>query len=80
MAHISQHVNYTNHQIHSYDQMSKMIVNLGRKKVENNDNSSTQLYCPHNSLIMRIFDTPEKGLSCIEGKSVTSKVCSSSVK
>ena len=68
MAQISQHNNYTNHQIHDYDKMRKMIVNLGSKRVDNNDNSSTKIYCVQNSLIMRIFDTPEKGLSHIEGK------------
>ena len=35
MDQISQHNNYTNHQIHSYDQMSKMIVTLESKKVGN---------------------------------------------
>ena len=32
MAQIRQHINLSNHKIHSYDQMSKMIVNLGSKK------------------------------------------------
>ena len=60
MDQISQHNNYTNHQIHSYDQMSKMIVTLESKKAGNNDNSSNKLGCLQNSLIMRISDTPEK--------------------
>ena len=80
MAQISQHNNYTKHQIHSYDQMSKTIITLESKKAGNNDNSSKKLYCLQNSLIMIIFDTPEKVLSHIEGKEVTRKVCSSSVK
>ena len=29
MAHISEHINSSNHKISSYDQMSKMIVDLG---------------------------------------------------
>ena len=29
MDQISQNINTTNHKIHSHDQMSKMIVNLG---------------------------------------------------
>ena len=32
MDQISQNINTTNHKIHSHDQMSKMIVNLGINK------------------------------------------------
>ena len=52
---ISEHINYQNHKIHSYDLMRKMIVILGSKKGDNNDNSSPQLYCLHNLLLMRTF-------------------------
>ena len=39
-----EHINYTNHKIHSYDQMRKLIVNLGSIK---SDNIQTPL--PHYS-------------------------------
>ena len=45
-----------------YDQTRKMIGNLGSKKGDNNENSSTQLSCLHNSLLMIIVDTTDKGL------------------
>ena len=32
MDHISEHVNYSNHKIHSHGQMRKMVVNLGSNK------------------------------------------------
>ena len=32
MAQISEHINYSNHKIHSYYQIRKIIVNLGIKK------------------------------------------------
>ena len=70
----------TNHKTHSYDQMSKMIVNLGSKNFYNNDNWYPQLSRLQNSLLMSIVDTPEKGLSNVEGKYDTRKVCTSSVK
>ena len=41
IAQISEHINYTKN--HSCDQMSKMIINLGSKKGDNNDNSPTQI-------------------------------------
>ena len=31
MAHISQHINSTNHKIHLHDEMRKIMVNLGSK-------------------------------------------------
>ena len=43
MDQISEHINYSNHNICDYDQMRKMIVNLGSKKDENKDNSLPQL-------------------------------------
>ena len=39
MAHISEHINSSNHKIHSYDQMRKMIVNLVFNKCEDNNSS-----------------------------------------
>ena len=50
MTQISQHVNSTNHKIHSYDKMSKMIVNLGSNKDDKNDDHSPQLSHLQNSL------------------------------
>ena len=42
--------------------MRKIIVNLGSKKSENNNNYTSKLTHPQNSLLMNIFDTPEKDL------------------
>ena len=55
MAQISEHINSSNQKIHSYDQMSRIIVNLGSKKVKNNNNPYTQLTYLHNSLLMSIY-------------------------
>ena len=62
-AQISQHIFSTNHKINSYNQMIKIIVTLGSKRGDNNDNSYLQISFPHNSLIMSIFDTIEIFLS-----------------
>ena len=63
---ISEHINYSNQKIHSYDQMRKMIVNLGTKKCENNNKSTCQLSHLHNLLLMSIVDTPENDISKID--------------
>ena len=80
MDQVSENINYTNHKIHSYDQMRIMVVNLGGKKVDDYKKSSTKLSCPQNSLLMIIVDTTEKGLYNVEGKSDTSKVRTYSLK
>ena len=54
--------------------MRKIIVNLGSKKGKNNDISSCQIACLNNSLLMSIFDTPEKDLSDVDRKSNIRKV------
>ena len=56
-----------------------MIVNLVSKKGEINDNSSPQLTCIHNSLLMIIVDTPDCFKSNIDRKSDMRKVRKSSV-
>ena len=66
MDHISEHINYSNHKIHSYDQMRKMIINLGSKKLENNDTSTCQLTSLQSLLLMSIVDNPEKDLSNVD--------------
>ena len=55
-------------EIHSYDQMRKIIVNLGSKKPQNNNISKCQLNHLHNLLLMIIVDTPEKGVSNVDRK------------
>ena len=81
MDQISEHINFSNHKIHSYDKMSKMIVNLGSNKFENNNNNSSwQLTCLHNSSLMIIVNTPENGLSNVDQKYYMIKVRTSSVK
>ena len=49
MDQISEHINSSNHNTHSRDQISKMVVNLGSKTVKNNDNSSTKITHLQNS-------------------------------
>ena len=34
---LSKHINYTHNKIHSFDKMSKMILDLGNTKVVSND-------------------------------------------
>ena len=57
-----------------------MIVNLGSKKSDNNENYYPQLSHVQNSLRMIIVGTPEKYLYHVEGKSDTRKVRISSLK
>ena len=59
MDQISQHINYTNHYIHSYDQISKRVVNLGSNKGDNNDRCDPQFSCLYSSLLMRPVETYE---------------------
>ena len=66
MAHISERVNSSNHKMHSYDQMSKIIINLGSKKLENNNNSTCQIIRLHNLLLISIVDTPETYLQNVD--------------
>ena len=80
MAQISEHINYSNHKIHSYDQMSKMVVNLGSKKCKNNNISAFQLNHPQDLLLMSIFDIPEKSVSNVDRKLDKRKVRASSIK
>ena len=74
MAQMSEHNNYPNNNIHSYDKMSKMIVNLGSKKWKNNNNSTCQLSSIQICLLIIIFDTPEKDLSNVDQRSDMRKV------
>ena len=78
-AQISEHINSSNHKIHSYDQMRKIIVTLGSKKGNKYDDSSTKLTNIQNELLMSIVATHEKYLSHGEIESVTRKVCLYSV-
>ena len=74
MARISEHINSSNHKIYSYDQIRKMIVNLGSKKCQNNKNSTCQLNRLRNSLLMSIVDTPEKDVSKFDRKLYKRKI------
>ena len=80
MDQISEHINSSNNKIHSYDQMSKIVVNLVSKKCENNNNSTCQINRLQNFLLMSIVDTPERDLSNVDSKSDMIKVRTSSVK
>ena len=68
MDHISEQINYSNHKTQSYDQMSKIIVNLGSNKFKNNDTSTCQLTRTQNLLLLSIVDTHEKDLSIVDKK------------
>ena len=74
MVHISEHINSSNHKIRSYGQISKMVVNLISKKLENKNSSTCQLRCLNNSLLIIIVDTPENHLSNIDQKSYVGEV------
>ena len=79
MARISEHINSSNNRINYYDQIIKMIVNLGSKKFENNNNSTCQINHLQNLLLMSIVDTPEKDVSNIDRELDKRKVCISSI-
>ena len=79
MDKISKHINSSNNKIHSYDQMSKMIVNLGNKKFENNNNSTFKLRSLKHSLLMIIVNTPEKYVPNVDQKLYMRKVLTYSV-
>ena len=54
-------------------------MNLVSKKGDKNDYSSALISCLLNSILVSIVDTPENDLFHSEGKSVTSKVFTSSL-
>ena len=73
MAQNIEHIHSSNHKIHSHDQMRKMIVNLGSKKLKNNRTSSCELICLHNLLLMSIFDTHEEDFPILIGNMIREK-------
>ena len=58
--------------------MSKVIFNLGSNKCEDNNNSTCQINHLHNSLLMRIVDTPEKYVSKLDRSLDKKKIRTSS--
>ena len=58
-----QHINSTNHNIHYFDQIIKVDVNLGDNKGVSNYDSYSELIDLQNTLLMIVFDTPEKDVS-----------------
>ena len=66
MKQLSQHINSTNHQICSSDNIVHMIVDLFHMKGARNYDSSTKLTGEHNTFLMRNFDIPENYLSHYE--------------
>ena len=80
MAQISEQINFSNHKIYSYDQISETIVNLGSNKYEDNNNSTLQLNHLQNSLLISIVDTPEKDVSKVDRKLDKRKIRTSSIK
>ena len=79
MDQISEHINYSNNKIHSYDQMRKVIVSLDSKNYKNNNNPTWKLNHIHNSLLMSIVDNPQKDLSNVYRKPDMRKVPTSSI-
>ena len=59
MDQISQHINYSNHKIHSYYQIRMIIVNLSIKKGDKNYDSHPKLIHTQNTLLIRIVGTTE---------------------
>ena len=70
----SQHINFTNHKVHSFFQTGQTIVDLGNNKGGSNNESSSKLTDIQNSLLMRIVDTPEKDVSHSEANIITRKL------
>ena len=60
--------------------MCKIIVNLSNNKFENNNNSTGHLGYIQKSLLMSIFDTPEKDVSNIDRKLDKNKIRTSLIK
>ena len=79
MVQIIEHINSSNQKIHSYDQMSAMVFNLGSKKGESKDNFSPQITRLQNSLLVVIVDTLGKDISNVYSKSDMRKIHTSSV-
>ena len=79
MAQISKHIKSSNHNIHHYDQMIKIIVNLLSKKFKYKTNSTFQLNRLQNKLLMSIVDTPEKDVSKVDRKLDNRKISISSI-
>ena len=80
MAHISKHIKSSNHKIHYYDNMGKIIVNLGNKKCKNNNNSTGHINHIQISLLTSMVDTPEEGVSNVDRKLEHRKVRTYSIK
>ena len=74
LAHINEHINSSNHNIHTYYQISNIIVNLCSKRGKNNNNSTCRLSSSQKLLIMSIFNTPEDYLPNVDQKSDMRKV------
>ena len=79
MAQISKHIKSSNHNIHHYDQMIKIIVNLLSKKFKYKTNSTFQLNRLQKHLLMSIVDTPEKDVSKVDRKLDNRKISISSI-
>ena len=80
MDQISEHINSSNHNINSYDQMGTMIVNLSNKKCKNNNKSTGNLNHIHKLLFVIIVETPEKGVSNVDRKLDKRKIRTSLIK
>ena len=68
MDQISEHNNSSNHKIYSCDQMGEIVVNLGNRKFENNNDSKYHINHIQKSLLFSIVDTPENNVSNIDRK------------
>ena len=80
MDQISEYIHSSNQKIHSYDQMGKMIVNLSNNKCENNNKYTGHLIQIQKSLLMSIFDTPEKDVLNVNRKADKEKIQTSLIK
>ena len=80
MTQISGHINHSNHKMHSYDQMVKMIVTLSNKKWENNNKSTVKINQILILLLLSIVETPEMYVSNVNRNEYKRKICTSLIK
>ena len=74
MYQISEHVNSSNNNIHSYYQMQKVIVKLSNNKCKNNNKFTDHFNQTQKLLLMIIVDSPEKDLSNVDRKANKRKI------
>ena len=80
MSQISEHTKHSNHNIHYYDNMVIIIVNLINKKCKKHNNSTGHFNNIQRFLLMSIVDTPENDVSNVDRRLDKKKKRTSSIK